>query len=186
MQDLEIIELYFARDERAIKESSDKYGRYCLGVAQSILRNLQDAEECVNDTWLQAWNAIPPARPSYLQQYLGSITRHLSLDRYRQNNARSKSSGQVAVALDEIQEVVASDVTVADQMQERELIAAIDRFLWALPERECNIFIRRYYHMDAIKDIAKRYGLSVANAKKILSRTRAKLRTFLEQEGWTV
>ena len=186
MQDHDIIELYFARDERAIRESSEKYGSYCLSIAQNILRNLQDAEECVNDTWLRAWNAIPPARPDRLQQFLGSITRHVSLDRYRRNNRKSNIGSDVSVALDEIQEMLASDVNVVTQAEEREMVAAIDRFLWSLSERECNLFIRRYYHLDAIKDISKRYGLSVANVKKILSRTRTKMREFLEKEGYTL
>ena len=185
MKDHDIIDLYFARDERALSESSEKYGNYCRSIAQNILHNLQDAEECVNDTWLQAWVSIPPARPERLGQYLGGITRHLSLDKYRQRG-KAANGGEVTVALDEIGEIVASDVSVADQAEQREMLVAIDRFLWALPERECNIFIRRYYHMDAIKQIAKRYGLTEANVKKILSRTREKLRAYLEKEGWTI
>ena len=186
MQDRDILDLYFARDERAITESSNKYGTYCLGIAQNILRNMQDAEECVNDTWLRAWNSIPPACPDRLGQYLGGITRHISLDKHRYNTRQSRGGGEVAVAYDEIHEVVDSGINVATQAEERELLVAIDRFLWSLPERECNIFIRRYYHLDAIKDVAKRYGLTVSNVKKILSRTRASLRKFLEQEGYTV
>ncbi len=182
MQDRDIIDLYFARDERAITETSQKYGAYCMGIAQRILHSLQDTEECLNDTWLRTWNAIPPARPGYLQQFVGSITRHVSLDRYRSNNKRSS----LTVALEEIGEIAASDTDPATQAEEREIVVAIDCFLWALPERECNIFIRRYYHMDAIKQIAKRYGLTEANVKKILSRTREKLRAYLEKEGWTI
>ena len=167
MKDHEILDLYFARDERALRESSDKYGGYCHSIAQNILHNLQDAEECVNDTWLQAWVSIPPARPARLGQYLGGITRHLSLDKYRQRG-KATNGGEVTVALDEIGEIVASEISVADQAAQREMLMAIDRFLWELPERECNIFIRRYYHMDEIRMIARRYGLSVANVKKIL------------------
>ncbi len=186
MQDRDIIELYYARDERAITETSEKYGTYCLGIAHNILQNLQDAEECVNDTWLRAWNSIPPAYPDHLQQYLGSITRHISLDKYRYNTRRSRGGGETTVAFDEIHEIIASETNLTTQTEERELLTAIDRFLWALPERECNIFIRRYYHLDSIREIAKRYGLTVVNVKKILSRTRAKLRELLEQEGYTV
>ena len=186
MQDRDILDLYFARDERAITESSNKYGKYCLGIAQNILRNMQDAEECVNDTWLRAWNTIPPACPDRLGQYLGGITRHISLDKHRYNTRQSRGGSEVEVAFDEISEVVDSGINVASQAEERELLVAIDRFLWSLPERECNIFIRRYYHLDAIKDVAKRYGLTVSNIKKILSRTRIKLREFLEKEGYTV
>ena len=186
MKDSEILALYFARDERALRESANKYGGYCTRIAQSILHNMQDAEECVNDTWLQAWNSIPPAHPEYLQQYLGGITRHLSLDRYRHNNRQSIRSSEVAVALDEVKEMIASDLDVTEQAAQRELIMLIDRFLWTLPERECNVFIRRYYHLDPIRVISKQYGVCVANVKKILPRTRIKLRKFLEQEGYTV
>ncbi len=182
MQDRDIIELYFARDERAIAQSSDKYGSYCFGIAHNILHNRQDAEECVNDTWARAWNAIPPACPKLLGQFLGGITRHISLDRYRRNQKRYETT----VALEELQEVLASDVDVTTEVEQCAMIEAIGRFLWALPERESNIFIRRYYHFDGVRDIAKRYGLTEANVKKILSRTRGKLREYLEKEGYTV
>lgn len=186
MQDSDIIELYFARDERALTESSEKYGSYCTRIAHSILKNMQDAEECVNDTWLQAWNAIPPARPDHLQQFLGGITRHLSLDRYRYNNRKSAGGGEITVALEEIEQMAGSEQSPASYAQAQEMLGAIDRFLWMLPQRECNIFIRRYYHFDSVKDIAKRYGLSVANVKKILSRTRVKMRQYLEVKGYVV
>ena len=186
MQDCDILDLYFARDERAIAESSAKYGTYCLSIAQNILCNMQDAEECVDDTWLRAWNSIPPAHPDRLGQYLGGITRHISLDKHRYNTRQARGGGEVTVAYEEIHEVVDSGINVSTQIEQRELLLAIDRFLWSLPERECNVFIRRYYHLDPIKNVAKRYGLTVANTKKILSRTRAALRKFLEQEGYTV
>ena len=182
MQDCDIIDLYFARDERAITETSQKYSVYCMNIAQSILHNLQDAEECVNDTWLRTWNAIPPARPNYLQQFVGSITRHVSLDKYRHNNRHNT----VTVALEELGELPASGINVATQAEEREMMVAIDRFLWSLPKRERILFIRRYYHFDEIKAIAKRYGLGVSNVKIILSRTRIKLREYLEKEGYAL
>ena len=181
MQDRDIIELYFARDERALAESASKYGSHCMSIAQRILRNLQDAEECVNDTWLRAWTSIPPARPAYLQQFLGGITRHISLDKYRSNQRNA-----ITVAIDELGDIVNDEPSVPTQAEMREMMLAIDRFLWSLPERECNVFIRRYYHFDEIKDIAKRYKLTQSNVKTILSRTRAKLRTYLEKEGYTV
>ncbi|MBQ7378310.1 MAG: RNA polymerase sigma factor [Clostridia bacterium] len=182
MQDRDIIDLYFARDERAIAETSQKYGTYCMSIAQRILHNLQDAEECLNDTWLRTWNTIPPARPGYLQQFVGSITRHVSLDKYRSNSRRDA----ITVALEEIGEISASDTDIATQAEEREIVVAIDRFLWSLPKRERGVFIRRYYHFDEIKSIAKRYGLGVSNVKIILSRTRTKLREYLEKEGYAL
>lgn len=186
MKDQDIIALYNARNEQAIAESSTKYGYYCTGIALNILQNMQDAEECVNDTWLRAWNSIPPAKPDHLQLYLGGITRHLSLDRFRKNTAAKRGGGELILALDEIHDVVASDADVPSQIAEQEFSVSFNRFLRSLPERECNIFIRRYYYLDPISLIAKRYGLSVANVQKILSRTRNKLRAHLEKEGYAV
>lgn len=186
MQDQDIIELYFARNEQAIAESSNKYSYYCTSIALGILQNMQDAEECVNDTWLRAWNSIPPAKPDHLQLYLGGITRHLSLDRFRRQRAAKRGGSELVLALDEIHDVVASDTDVTAQIAEQEFSEIFNRFLWSLPERDCNIFIRRYYYLDPISLIAKRYGLSVSNVQKILSRTRQKLRDYLEKEGYTV
>ena len=186
MQDKDIIDLYFARNEQAIAESSNKYGYYCTSIAQNILHNMQDAEECVNDTWLRAWNSIPPTKPDHLQLYLGGITRHISLDRFRRQNAAKRGGGEIVLALDEMHDVVASDADVPSQIAEQEFSESFNRFLRSLPERECNIFIRRYYYLDPISLIAKRYGLSVANVQKILSRTRNKLRAHLEKEGYAV
>ena len=186
MQDQEIIELYFARNEQAIIESSDKYGYYCTSIALNILQNMQDAEECVNDTWLRAWDSIPPARPNYLQLYLGSITRHISLDRFRSQKAVKRGGGELVLALDEVRDVIASDADVPTQVAEQEFSEIFNRFLWSLSERDCNVFLRRYYYLDPIAMIAKRYGLSVSNVQKILSRTRAKLRAYLEKEGYAI
>ena len=181
MKDADIVDLYFSRNEEAIVESQKSYGKYCTAVAMHILASMADAEECVNDTWLKAWQSIPPARPAYLQQFLGGITRHISLDKYRRNQRTA-----LTVALDELGDVVNDEPSVPTQAEEREMMLAIDRFLRSLPERECNVFIRRYYHFDEIKDIAKRYKLTQSNAKTMLSRTRTKLCEFLEKEGYTV
>ena len=186
MQDQDIIALYFARSEQAIKESSNKYGQYCLSIAQNILRSLQDAEECVNDTWLRAWNSIPPACPDHLQLYLGGITRHLSLDRYRTLRREKRGGGELVVALDEMQELACPDTDVRTLMEEREFYDVLNGFLRSLSLRERNLFIRRYYYVDSIETIAKRFGLTSNNVKKILSRTRVKLRDYLEKEGYIV
>lgn len=186
MQDQDIIALYNARDERAITESSNKYGYYCTSIALNILQNMQDAEECVNDTWLRAWNSIPPAKPDHLQLYLGSITRHISLDRFRRQRSVKRGGGELVLALDEMHDVIASDTDLPTQATEQEFSEIFNRFLWSLPKRDCNVFIRRYYYLDPISLIAKRYGLSVSNVQKILSRTRAKLRDYLEKEGYAV
>lgn len=186
MQDSDIIALYHARNEQAISESSGKYGKYCLSIAHNILHNMQDAEECVNDTWLRAWNSIPPARPDSLQLYLGGITRHLSLDRYRSAHREKRGGGEMVLALDEIGEVACPGTDVQSQAEESEFYEVFNRFLWTLPERDCNVFIRRYYYIDSIDTIAVRYDLSPSNVKKILSRTRAKLLGHLRKEGYVL
>lgn len=186
MQDNQIIALYNARDERAISQTAQKYGGYCMSIAQNILHNMQDSEECVNDTWLQTWNSIPPACPTVLKSYVGRITRNLSLNRYKAKHRDKRGGGEVALALDELGEVAADEYEVQTQMERMEFADAFNRFLWSLPKRECNIFIRRYYHLESVDEIAKRYGLSHANVFKILSRTRQSLKAFLEKEGFAV
>ena len=186
MQDQDIIALYNQRNEQAIAESADKYGSFCTNIAQSILRNMQDAEECVNDTWLRAWNTIPPACPARLRYYLGGITRHLSLDRYRHTHRQKRGGGEIALTLSEMSEVVSANTSTKSIAEQAEFIDLINRFLWGLNERDCNVFIRRYYYVDSMQSIAKRYGLTEANVKKILSRTREKLRDYLQKEGYDV
>ena len=186
MQDDQIIALYNARDERAIAETDRKYGDYCTSIAQNILHNMQDSEECVNDTWLITWNSIPPVCPPVLKHYLGKITRNLSLNRYKAKNRDKRGGGEVALALDELAEVAAPGDDVQSQMERQAFGEAFNRFLHGLHARECDIFIRRYYHLDSVESIAARYGLSTANVFKILSRTRKSLKEFLEKEGFAV
>ena len=183
MLDSQIIALYDARDERAIAETAAKYGSFCTSIALNILQNLQDAEECVNDTWLRTWNSIPPARPNVLKAYLGKITRNVALDKYKAARREKRGFGEIVVAFDEISEITASGYRVDDVLREKEFIALLNAFLYALPERQRNIFVRRYYYTDSVPDIAKRFGTSQANVLKILSRTRKKLKEYLD-ENW--
>ena len=184
MLDSQIVDLYFARDERAIAETESKYGSHCKGIALNILQNMQDAEECVNDTWLRTWNSIPPAKPAVLKTYVGKITRNLAIDRYRTEHREKRGCGEVAVAFDEISEITASDYLVDDELREKEFVSLLNAFLYAQPERQRNIFVRRYYYTDSVPDIAKRFGTSQANVLKILSRTRKKLKEYLD-EKWS-
>ena len=182
MQDEQIIGLYFARDERAIAETEAKYGNYCIGIAHNILQNVQDSEECVNDTWLSAWDSIPPAKPSVLKTYLGKITRNLALDRWRHAHSEKRGSGRISVALDEVHEIISSGYSVSDEYLEREFMRLINHFLHSLPDRERNVFIRRYYFANDIPEIAVRFGITQSNTRKILSRTRQKLKIYLDKE----
>lgn len=186
MEDSQIIDLYWARAEQAVQETDHKYGGYCRAIAHNILKNQEDSEECVSDTWLHAWNAMPPQRPNVLSSFLGRITRNLSLDRYKAAHAEKRGGGSLPAALDELSECVPARGTVEQSMDERELGAAIDRFLRTIPERQCNLFLHRYWYAESISQIAARYGLKENTVKSMLFRTREQLRKFLQKEGIAV
>ena len=183
MEDSQIIDLYWARLEQAIQETDTKYGGYCRAIAHNILKSMEDSEECVSDTWLRAWNAMPPQRPSVLSAFLGRITRNLSLDRYKAARAEKRGGSSFPAALDELSECVPAQIRVEHTLEERELAEAIDRFLRTLPERECSMFLRRYWYVDSVQSIAARYAIKENTAKSILFRTREKLRRYLAGEG---
>ena len=184
MEDKRIVELFWDRDPQALVHSQEKYGAYCGCIARNILGNEEDAQECVNDTLLYAWNAIPPARPDNLQFYLAAITRNEALDRYRKDHALKRGGGETAVALDELAECIASDQDPQKSCQAKELEGAINRFAGSLPARDGNIFIRRYFFLESLEDIAARYGIRKGNLSVILSRIRSKLKKYLEKEGF--
>ena len=183
MRDHEIIELYWARNESAIAATAEKYGNYCHTIAYNILRNKEDAEECASDTHLGAWNSIPPQRPNRLSIYLGKITRNLALNRYKRYTAENADTGQVVLALSELEACVSFGSDCGADRRRNELAAAIDRFLFAKPKLNRNIFVRRYYHLYAIRDIADAYGMSESKVTSLLFRMRNELRRFLEKEG---
>lgn len=183
MKDEEIIDLYWSRNENAILESQNSYGKYCYSIAIHILHDADDSDECVNDTWLRAWNAIPPERPNKLAIFLGTITRNLSFDKYKAKNAAKRGNGAVEAALDELAECVPDKNTVEDQVIAAELSRSINAFLRTLPERECNVFLRRYWYSEEYNEIAERYDMKLNTVKTILFRTRTKLKEYLEKEG---
>ncbi len=183
MDDAVIIDLYWARDELALKQTDLKYGNYCRSIAANILHSAEDAEECVWDTWLHAWNAMPPQRPSILSAFLGRITRNLSFDRYKARHAEKRGGGDVPLALSELEQCLPAPGDAQRALEDRELSAAIDRFLRTLPARECNMFLRRYWYADSVADIAARYATKENTVKSVLYRTRERLRAFLQKEG---
>ena len=186
MEDHDIIELFWQRQEQALTESERKYGKLCRTVAYHILHNMEDTEECVNDTWMRAWNAIPPSRPNVLSAFFSKITRNLALDTYKASRADKRGGGQLPAALEELGECISSGDTVEQEMALRQLTEYLDCFLRQLPEKECCIFLRRYWYLDSTKDIAKRYAMPEGSVKSQLSRTRQKLKKALEREGVTV
>ncbi len=182
MQDDLIIALYYQRNEQAIVKTGEKYGSYCTCIAQNILHNVQDSEECVNDTWLCAWNSIPPANPPVLRTYLGRITRNFAINRYKEKH-RQKRGGYTVEAICELRDIASSENEVQEQIDKQEFARVFNAFLYSLPERDCNVFLRRYFYAESAQEIAKRYGLKQDNVLKILSRTRLKLKEYLKEEG---
>lgn len=182
MKDEQIVDLYWERSESAIEESSKKYGRYCRCIAYNILQNEEDSEECVNDTWLRAWNAIPPKRPNRLSAFFGKITRNLSLNRYEKRTAE-KRGGETELVLGELLEAVPSGDSTAETVDSLELSRLINRFVEALPAQQRKIFVRRYWYISPIKEIARDFDIGESKTKMILLRTRNELKEFLEKEG---
>lgn len=183
MRDESIIQLYFERDETAIGETNRKYGSYCYRVADNILHSREDSEECVNDTWLRAWDAIPPARPSCLKLFLARITRNLSFNRFKARNAQKRGEGETALVLEELEECLPGGRDTEEEFLAEELAGSINRFVRSLPVRDGDIFIRRYFFADSLPGIAKRYGMAESSVRVVLHRTRKKLRVRLEEEG---
>jgi len=184
MNDSEIIELYWHKNTKAISASMDRYGSYCFTVANGILGDVQDSEECVNDTWLKAWNAIPPARPAILKVFFAKITRHLSFDRYKVRKSLKRGGGDMPLVLDELAECIVSESDVEGQVNAKELGRVINQFVVFLPERERNLFVRRYFFSEPAKVIAERYDMNENNVNVTLSRIRKRLRSHLSKEGY--
>lgn len=183
MNDQEIIALFWARQESAISATADKYGRYCHSIAYNILYNHFDTEECVNDTYLGAWNSIPPQKPNNLSAYLGRITRNFALNRYKRNTVAKRGSGEVEVALSELENCIPDDTGIEQITEDALLVSVIDRFLYAQSRTNRNIFIRRYWYLCSIRDIADSYKMSESKVKSLLFCMRNELRKNLEKEG---
>ena len=183
MNDKNIVDLYFNRDEEAITQTDKKYGRYCYSIAYNILTNKEDAEESVSDTYMTAWRAIPPRRPSVLSTFLGKITRHISIDRWRERVATKRGGGEVTLALEELEECVAGLQNVEMEYERKELIQAYVKFLDTLPVTERRVFLCRYWYVDSVEAIAEKFGFSQSKVKTMLYRTRVKLRKQLAEEG---
>lgn len=184
MEDEKIVALYWARAENAIAETSAKYGSYCHTIARNILGNTRDAEESVNDTWLDAWHSMPPQRPSLLGAFLGAITRRLSIDKWRRRSAQKRGGGQTELALEELSECVPAGSDTAQSAEANLLAAVLEDFLAGLPETERRVFLCRYWYLDPVAEIARRFSFSESKVKSMLYRTRARLRARLEKEGF--
>lgn len=185
MDDSAIISLFQRRSEDALRETEKKYSRYLGSIARNILADEEDCRECVNDTYLRAWNTIPPQLPQKLSAYLGRITREISISRLRANRAVKRGGSQYALSLDELEECI-PDNSAEHDYEAALLEKAVSGFVKALPDKTRRIFVCRYFFCDSIKDIAGYFALSEAAVKSTLFRTREKLKNHLEQEGFTV
>ena len=183
MDDSEIIELYFQRSEEAVTQTASKYGKYCYQIAYHILSSREDSEESVNDTYLAAWNTMPPRRPTILSAFLGKLTRYISLDRWKKRSAQKRGGGQVALSLEELEECVSGGNNPEKEVDRKELLRYLNRFLDALPETQRKVFICRYWYLESIPEIAARFGFSESKVTAMLHRLREKLRARLQLEG---
>ena len=183
MDDQGIVALYFQRDEQALAQTAEKYGRYCYAIAYNILSNNEDAEERVNDTYTDAWNSIPPHRPSVLCTFLGKITRRISVDRWRKSHADKRGGGQLPLVLEELADCV-GESDVEQSFDRQQLAQAVNAFVCALPATEQKVFLCRYWYMDSVGAICSRFGFSESKVKSMLHRVRGKLRDHLNKEGF--
>lgn len=183
MEDSQIVALYWARNEDALAETAAKYGRYCFQIAYNILSSREDADESVNDTYMSAWERIPPHEPAVLSAFLGKITRRISLNRWRNRNRIKRGGGEVILALEELRECIPASEDVAHRMEQKELSQAITRFLAGLAETERDVFVCRYWYLADIKKISKSFGFTESKVKSMLHRTRIRLKAYLTQEG---
>ena len=186
MEDEQIVQLYWDRDEQAIAETEIKYDRYLTKIAQNILDNLEDSRERVNDTYLAAWNSMPPHKPSILSTYLGKITRRLSIDCFRSRNRDKRRDSQYALSLEELGDCVSGGNTTEEIVNVNLLADTIGIYLRLLPEDARNAFIGRYYFLDSLREVAAYCGMTESRCKILLYRTRVGLKEYLEKEGFAV
>ena len=184
MEDKQIVDLYWERSEDAIVETDKKYGRYCHYIAYQILSDNEDAEEIVNDTYLKTWNTVPPNRPDPLKGYVGMISNRLALDRYDAKTAEKRGGGQMPAVLHELSECIPDSDSGDDIGQSVALRDALNRFLRSLPKKTRTIFVRRYWYVTPISEIAEEFGMKESNVAMLMLRTRLKLKEFLGKEGF--
>ena len=183
MEDNQIVDLYWARSEKAISETSNKYGHYCYYIAYNILHSKEDSEECVNDTYLNAWNAMPDQRPNILSAFLGRITRNLSLQRWEKYTAQKRGAGQVPLALDELQDCIPATDKTDHIIDDLMLADLLNRFLASLTAEKRIIFMRRYWYLCPVAEIASDFAISESKVKMSLLRSRNELKLLLTKEG---
>lgn len=186
MEDKDIVQLFWDRNKQAITETSSKYGHYCFSIAKNILDNHEDAEECVNDTYLNVWNSIPPHKPKMLSTFLGKIVRNLSFNKYKSVHSMKRGGYEISLILDELAEIVYDEESVEDNVIRNELLKTIDDFISTLSVEKRYIFIRRYWYSDKVTAIANQCGRTENSVHVKLNRIRKKLRDYLTERGYNI
>lgn len=184
MEDSEIVQLFWERDETAVAAVSQKYGKYCTAIARNILEDEQAAEECANDTLLRLWETIPPNRPANLFAFIGKVARNIALNTRKSLRAQRRGGGEITLLLDELDTLVSSGISVEGAAEEKELLSAVNAFLEKLPEKNCRIFVLRYWSCCTVPEIAARVGASEGSVTMTLSRVRKKLAEYLKKGGY--
>lgn len=184
MRDEEIVELYWEREEAAIHETEKKYGHYLTKIAYNVLSDWEDSKESVNDTYLKAWNSMPPLRPSFLSGYLGKLTRQISIDIFRRRNSAKRGKSEYALSLSELEDCISDGNSTQQNVDLHMLSQSINEYLRTLPVEIRDIFVGRYYYADSVRKVASYYNMSEAKVKSILYRTRLKLKEHLKKEGF--
>ncbi len=184
MEDHQIIDLYFKRSEDAITQTDAKYGKMCYSIAYNVLACKEDSEESVSDTYMTAWNQIPPTRPMHFPGFLGKIVRCISINRWEAMQAQKRGGGQTMLALEELKECADGKSSVEEVCESKEIVSAYHSFLKTLPEEQRNLFLRRYFFLDSIAAIAADYGFSQSKVNSMLYRLRKKLRVHMQKEGY--
>lgn len=186
MDDKEIVRLFFERNEAAIKAASEKYRSYCMKIAENITRSREDAEECINDMLMRAWESIPPNAPEVLSTYLGKLTRNIAINRRKRQMTEKRGKGEAASVFEELSEMIRGGENVEQEFDRRELSRQINEFLEGLPEHKRSIFICRYWYCESVKTIAAEWGLSETSVSVTLHRLREKLRVYLRKRGYDI
>lgn len=186
MEDREIIQLFWERDESAIRETSQKFGGYCRSIARGILKNYEDSEDCVNETLMRAWESIPPKKPPSLGAFLGRITKNIALDRIKYSQREKRGGSELTLVYEELSEIISGDSGADDILVRKEMMSLISRFLRGSSDVNRRVFVLRYWYCRSVSDIARELGLKEDHTYTILSRMREKLRRYLKKEGYDI
>lgn len=186
MEDQDIIQLFWSRSELAIQETLQKFGSYCRSIAKGILKNHEDSEECVNEALMRVWESIPPKKPESLCAFIGRITKNIALDRIKRSESKKRGGGELELVYEELAEMVSNNSSVEDELEHKEMMSAISKFLRNSSKKNRQVFVLRYWYCKSVSEIAAELGIKEENTYVILGRMRGKLHDYLIKEGYDI